>query len=297
MKTDCVQKAKNAPPSSAAPGVRTRLSARRAGQAVLWCALLCALALHPQAAMEAARTACRQWATGVMPALFPFLVLSQMLANAVGGSTMAVPAAMLAGSPAGARLLALGGGANAQRKAALCATASPLFLLGTLEGGVPMIAAHWLGAAVSYGFVCLLTPKDSDKGALPAAPPAALAKIIAGGADAMLSVCGCMVFFSVLTALAEALHPLAPPAGAALAALLEMAGGCARIASLPLAPIQRGALLCAAASFGGLSVFWQNMPYLRAAGVNICLQFAAKLVHAFAAYAIYLLLCSVFLPA
>ena len=189
-------------------------------------ALLAALALRPQAGMEAARAACRQWATGVLPALFPYLVLSRLLLGAAGGGALTVPLAMLAGSPAGARLLALGGPSRAsQRRAALCATASPLFLLGTLSGGALMLAAHWIGALAAYGFAACF-PVRAENAASSASPPAAaLPEILADSALAMLPVCGCMVFFSVVTALVEALFPLPPALGAALAAFLEMAGG------------------------------------------------------------------------
>lgn len=254
-------------------------------------ALLAALALRPQAGMQAARLACRQWATGVLPALFPYLVVSRLLLGAAGGGALTVPLAMLAGSPAGARLLALGGAnRKSQRRAALCATASPLFLLGTLNGGAHMLAAHWLGALAAYGFAACFPPR-ADGAALSASPePASLPEIIADSALAMLPVCGCMVFFSVVTALAEALFPLPQALGAALAAFLEMAGGCARISELALPTRLTRALLCAAVSFGGLSVFMQNAAYLRRAGVDLRVQFAAKAVHAVAAFGVCWLL-------
>lgn len=250
-------------------------------------ALLAALALRPQAGMEAARAACRQWATGVLPALFPYLVLSRLLLGVAGGGALTVPLAMLAGSPAGARLLALGGPSRAsQRRAALCATASPLFLLGTLSGGALMLAAHWIGALAAYGFAACF-PVRAENAASSASPPAAaLPEILADSALAMLPVCGCMVFFSVVTALVEALFPLPPALGAALAAFLEMAGGCARISALALPSRLTRALLCAAVSFGGLSVFMQNAAYLRRAGADLRIQFAAKVVHAVVAFGV-----------
>ena len=251
-------------------------------------ALLASLALRPQAGMEAARLACRQWATGVLPALFPYLVLSRLLLGAAGGSMLTIPLAMLAGSPAGARLLALGGANCAsQRRAALCATASPLFLLGTLSGGALMLAAHWLGALAAYGFSACFPPHaDAAPPAVPDSASASLPEIIADSALAMLPVCGCMVFFSVVTALVESLFPLPSAFAAALAAFLEMAGGCARISALALPARLTRALLCAAVSFGGLSVFMQNASYLRRAGVNLRVQFAAKVVHAVGAFGV-----------
>ena len=262
-------------------------------KAALTGALLALLALRPQEAMSAASASCGMWAAAVLPALFPYLVLSRLLAQTASGGVLAVPVAMLAGSPAGARLLALSErGADAQRKAALCATASPLFLLGTLEGGAKMVAAHWLGALAACGFATLLAPHAKQTAPSVPAEQATLSEIIADSALAMLSVCGCMVFFSVLLALAESFVPFSPAVRAALAAFLEMAGGCARIRALGLPDETAKALLCATVSFGGLSVFWQNARYLREADVDLRLQFASKLVHAAAAYGAYRLLAT-----
>lgn len=252
--------------------------------------LLALLTLHPQPAMQAARDSCRLWATSVLPALFPYLTLSRLLLQTAGGA-FSLPVAMLAGSPAGAQLIALTErGKSAHRKAALCATASPLFLLGTLGGGWKMLAAHWLGALAACAFACLFPASPRKEARAISASEAPLGEIIADSALSMLSVCGCMVFFSVVAALAETLWPMRPAARALLAAVLEMAGGCARIRSLGLPDGATNALLCAAASFGGLSVFWQNARYLREAGVDLRVQFASKLLHAATAYGLYRIL-------
>lgn len=252
--------------------------------------LLALLTLHPHQAMQAACDSCRLWATSVLPALFPYLTLSRLLLQTARG-VFSLPVAMLAGSPAGAQMIALTErGANAQRKAALCATASPLFLLGTLDGDWKILAAHWLGALAACAFSCLFPPAPRDKVRPVSVGDASLSEIIADSALAMLSVCGCMVFFSVVTVLAETLWPMRAATRALLAAMLEMAGGCARINALGLPDEATKALLCAAVSFGGLSVFWQNARYLREAGVNLRVQFAAKLLHAAAAYGLYRIL-------
>jgi hypothetical protein len=253
--------------------------------------LLGLMAAHPQDAMEAARGACRLWAVGVMPALFPYMVFSQLLMATLRARWLLAPLAMLGGSPAGSRLIALAQlpRQRAQALAALCATASPLYILGTLSGGARMLAAHWLGALCAYGAVRLLQTQTTRKAPVPAAamaaplPRAGLTESIRDAALAMLNVCGCMALFSVVSALLVKLLPLPPAGYALLAAILEMAGGCARVQGLGLSVAAAAPLLCAAASFGGLSVFLQNAAFLKPAGVNLRVQFAARCLHALAA--------------
>ena len=102
------------------------------------------LALYPEPAMEAVRSACLVWARSVMPALFPYMVFSQLLCARVQAAWLTPVLAMLGGSPAGARLLAQKGypAPRAQSLAALCTTVSPLFILGALRGGVLMLSTH-----------------------------------------------------------------------------------------------------------------------------------------------------------
>jgi len=264
-------------------------------RAGLYGAALGMLALFPQEAMAAARSACHTWANSVMPALFPYMVLSQLLLSAVRSPALTAPLAMLGGSPAGARLISLAGypARKAQRMAALCATTSPLFILGTLRGGYPMLLAHWLGAFVAWGFASVCVPardrvvKGAGGHGGPSSDPggaktgrATLAGAIREAALAMITVCGCMALFSVLTALLSKLLPLPPTLSALLAALLEMAAGCGRIQALGLPAETAAALLCAAVSFGGLSVFMQNAVFLKPLGIDLRALFAARAVHA-----------------
>ena len=246
--------------------------------------------------MDAARTACRVWSTDVMPALFPYMVLSQLLKSAIRSPLATVPLAMLGGSPAGSRLIALSGfeKPQAQRLSALCATASPLFILGTLRGGFPMLLAHWLGAFVAWAFVSLLPSGKGGRtvptGTVTPALRISLPEIIRDASLSMITVCGCMALFSVLTALLSQLLPLSPGLSAALGATLEMATGCVRIQSLRLPVHWTAALSCAAVSFGGLSIFIQNAIFLRPTGINLRTQLAARIVHGLVAF----LLCLFF---
>lgn len=259
-------------------------------------ALVALLMCYPQDAMRAARAACALWAGSVMPALFPYLVLSQLLAALLQSRLLIIPLSMLGGSPAGARLISLSRypQKQAQRLAALCATASPLYIVGTLRGDYRMLLAHWIGALAPWALIrvlqgpdhneeSLLTPStDQNKPNIPQA--------VADSAMAMGSVCGCMVLFSVISELALCLLPLSGAMAALLMCVLEMASGCASIVSLGMPGAQAASLLCAAVSFGGLSIFLQNAGFFKAAGIDLRVQFLAKLLHACAAYGICALL-------
>jgi len=264
----------------------------------------------PAATTEAARQACRIWAAAVLPALFPFMTLSLLLVagrSARGpGRFETAPLLILGlagGSPAGAKLLAAQAAQGrlsprqAQRLAAACTTCSPMFVLGTLTAfldapplGLPMLAAHWLGAWLA-GLCCVAWTrgwkgKAGKASGAQAAAPLTLAEAIGQAASAMLLVCGCMILFNVLLEAVSSVRPLTPAGAAGLGSLLEMAGGCARIAGLGLPKDRAAALLCAAVSFGGLSIWTQNAAFLRNAGVRLPVQLAARVLHAVLSYMI-----------
>lgn len=272
---------------------------------------------YPQVAIEAARSACALWVNSVMPALFPYLVLSQLLAACLQNDALTIPLAMLGGSPAGARLISLSQVPKdkTQRLAALCATVSPLYILGTLQCDFRMLLAHWLGALVPWLCIRIMQGRvmkgerhSSSAKIIQSAVAnshsvtstghnttstkniANMPQAIADAVMAMLSVCGCMVIFSVLSALTFRVLPLSARMSAFLMCVLEMAGGCAGILSLGLQHTQTVPLLCAAVSFGGFSIFLQNAIFLKKTGINLRVQFLARVLHACAAYGICTLL-------
>lgn len=205
-----------------------------------------------------------------------------------------------AGSPASARQAALlhecSPFGSAQLKPLLCmgGVMSPMFFTGSLasrlgsKAGFIMLLAHWAGA-LGTGALCrlwLARPRHakSHHPAPPQAgqPPAAqitpspkpqqqpvtglLAQSISSAAGALLSVLGAMMLFSILAALPHALlrrfcpalTEAARPALALVQGLLEVGSGC-------FALLESGAppwLLCALCSFGGLSIWLQNLLFL-----------------------------------
>ena len=248
-------------------------------------ACMLALLAFSDTAMTAALTAARCFASGVMPALFPMMVLGRMLPAAArnGRSSAAVwmhtgAFAFASGSPASAQRaeeVRAGISPRAWEKL-LCLTGvmSPMFFTGTLAGwlGSPkdgwiLLGIHWLGAAVT----ALVWPA-CRKAALPhegrdMPKRASLPESIARSAHSLLCVCGAMMAFSVAASLVKsvlaALFPVwtAQHAGwlAVFWGMMEIGGGSSAVIQAYQKP---HALLSALCGFGGLSIWLQNLLFL-----------------------------------
>jgi hypothetical protein len=147
--------------------------------------------------------------------------------------------------------------------------------LGSRTGWL-MLLAHWAGALLT-GCLCRavyrrkVCPAQRCAAGCKAPTPAAklsavLPEAIAAAAYSLLSVLGAMMLFSILAAAAYSLLQSLLPRWAAanrlllaaLQAALEVGGGC-------FAMLEAGAppwLLCALCSFGGLSLWLQNLLFL-----------------------------------
>lgn len=237
----------------------------------LFCAACAAaLMLCSQTAMQACRTSAQVFVSGVMPSLFPMMVVSRMLPAAGGRGAVGTTAlfSLLSGSPASAQraaALMLDKG-RLEKLLCLCGVMNPLFFTGTLSAWTQNSAAcrrmlfiHWLGA----GLTALVWPARKDgKPSVETRQPetASFADAVGGSASAMLAVCGAMMVFSVAAGIIGQLIPMPPKALAVLWAMLEIGGGAkAVIGAFPHPPF---ALLCALCSFGGLSIWLQNLLFL-----------------------------------
>lgn len=240
-------------------------------------------------AMQAASRAAQVFASGVLPALFPMMVLGRLLPTGSKGERsrfpwLAVPFGLASGSPASAqraRLLWDAGAADTDRaQRLLCATGvmSPLFFTGTLAAwtGSPvscavMLGAHWAGALLC---ACLWRPGAAGTPQASANAPqrqgnVSLPEAISQASQALLCVCGAMMLFSIAAALLRELLMLLCPVWtqkngrflAVLWALLEIGGGAGAVLGAYTEP--PFALLCALCSFGGLSIWLQNLLFAR----------------------------------
>ena len=270
------------------------------------------LLLFSSDAMRAASEAASVFVHGVMPALFPMMILNCLApppadsGHAFGGGRAAAGTVLFsfaAGSPASAqrvRQMADGGSLSRGRLAFLLGATgvmSPMFFVGTLAGWTglstaawAMLGAHWISALLA-GMVVLLASKilpgkafSGTDGAAraqggsgapstqgekhPAISMLSVSASISSSAQALLAVCGSMMLFSIVAGVLRAVLSSAFPAWTAghaqqlavLWALLEIGGGSSAVITAYGAPPL--SLLCALCSFGGLSIWIQNLLFL-----------------------------------
>lgn len=281
------------------------------------------VAIFSDEAMRAASDAAELFARGVMPALFPMLVLASLLpARRREPFAFVALFSLLAGSPASARrvrALCDAGGASGARLTALLGVTgvmSPMFFTGTLASWLGdsraawlMLLCHWLGAGLAGAAgACAegLIARRAAKGGVPAReaftepenPRAsvlrALPEALKSSAQALLAVCAAMMLFSIAAALIRSALSRALPewtaqngvATAVMWAALEIGGGSAELAALG-APKP---LMCAMCGFGGLSLWMQNLLFT-GDSVSPVKLLALRAAHAAASFG----LCSIVL--
>ena len=258
---------------------------------VLLIFLLLCLLLRAPVAMAAASAACRLFVTSVLPGLFPYMVLTLMLASRVKriSPTLVLLLGWGGGSPMGARLIGLLPGLHRRERLRLsvaCATMSPMFLQGTVGGwlGSPLAGAVCLasvlaggGLAGSLAGACARTKNSEFRIPNSEFSPLSLGEAVEHAARTMLLVCGTMAMLRVFAALAAEMLPasLCLP----VTTLLEVTTGTAALAALPLPLSLRTALIAGATGFGGAALLLQNRAVLRADAPPLGVQFLWQGVH------------------
>ena len=290
------------------------------------CVALCALliAFHEEAA-DAARQGFALWRDCVMPALLPFFICTALMQR-VGALRAEEPAALLAlaflsGAPSGARLCGQLGAVKGPPCDLTCMAASlnaisPVYVCGAFASGMlgaPSAAIALVTAQLIAMLVCFaLSLKELPAGmrlkvnADEAAPiPVLFVNCIRDAALSLLSICGAMVFFSVLVRLLQttgALFVLAYPlsvlvallggdggaAQALLACMLEVATGSAMLAQSGLSLRLTVTVAAFAFSFCGACVAAQSMLFYPVRlGKYLLIKFAQGAVAAVSAFLLY----------
>ena len=252
---------------------------------ILCTVLMLMLLVFSQQAADAALTAARCFAYGVMPSLAPMMALARLTPAAGRGSKTGclLRTALFgfaAGSPAAAQRASELSGAVSRRlwESLLCLSGvmSPMFFTGTLAGwlqsradGWKLLLIHWTGAALTAALWYTFARPKEPPAPLPAASQeaAGLPAAISQSAHALLCILGAMVVFSAFSGLLRGLLGVLFPCWTAqhapllslLHALAEAGGGAAAICQSMQKP---HAALCAACGFGGLSILLQNMLFL-----------------------------------
>jgi len=245
-----------------------------------------------------------------MPALFPMMVLARLSPVSPKAEHWLLRAgsfACLSGSPAAAqrvRLLWDAGHIPASRlESLLCLTGvmSPMFFLGTLArwtgsrtAAWQMLFVHWLSAGLAALIWHALgrgKPVQTERTGS-ACASCSLTGAIAQSAQALMAVCGAMMVFSILAALLRSgLLRLFPawtqknsPLLAVLWAVMEIGGGAQAVTQAFPHPPE--ALLCALCSFGGMSIWLQNLLFVPQS-IRPVRLLMMRLLHGAAAYALY----------
>lgn len=272
-----------------------KLPLRAAGGGVCALALLALLFARPMPCIEGIRAGLACCVNQVIPALFPFFVVSAMIAASPLAkffglalwpytrfglgiqdprAATALLLAWLGGFAVAARVVSqmYGEGVVTRRQSQLllvCGVGSgPAFvvntvgclLLGSPRLGWCIFAALLLADLAAGLLARLLLPagNEAPRGAAISAGRSAGVSFVAavqGAVQSMLTVCGFVTFFSFLNGALGSFLPSSGPVRATLAALLEVTGGCVQASGLGGAAAVYGC--CAALSIQSLSVLLQ----------------------------------------
>lgn len=238
-------------------------------------------------AVESARSGVDLCIRTVIPALFPFIVLSMVLTDSMSTDgnilrflagileipTAAVPVlipAFLGGYPVGAKcihdLYCKGciGKRQALRLLAFCSNAGPSFLFGMVSGFFPdpwMVWVLWLIHILSAFLAGMFFPSPAEEKTVGRreADRTEGADLLLSAIKAMAMICGWVILFRTLTAFLNrwCLFRLPQWLQVFLTGLLELTNGCCELGQI--SDVKLRFLLCSCMlSFGGICVLMQT---------------------------------------
>ena len=287
---------------------------RAALPALALAAAFAALLRFPQEVSAAVTEGLRLSVSVLIPSLFPFFicvnltsalgltgVLARVFAPVMrqmfhvsGAGCTAVLCGAAGGYPSGAQCVAALyregplSRAEAEYLLLFCNNAGPAFLFGAvgtvlgigMKGGLLLWGIHLLSALV-IGLVN--RPKEAPNAALPPVQRAnasgAVVEAVRSAGQAVLQITMFVAAFSVLARLLTmaAAHILPDGVCTVLTGMLELSGGIAALANLPIALRWKLALASFFLGFGGLCVWMQTQAVLAPAGLSGCGMLLAKL--------------------
>ena len=315
------------------------------GSLALVLAAFAMLLYAPAKAVSGAKHGLAVCAHVIVPSLLPFLILSGLLTGLGLPRLLARPLGPLVerlfcvpGVCAAPFLLGLTGGypvgaastaelerrgeinaGEGSRALAFCNNTGPAFIIGAAGSGVfgsaklglLLYLSHIL-AAIGVGLLFSARrekpePKPAGTEFVFRALPEVLPESVGRAVTATMNICGFVVFFSVLTALLDALGLFSALAGAMaartglelrfcralLSGILELGGGISAMEGLAAAP-RNLALASFVLGFGGLSVHCQTLAAVSGTGISTTRHFAGRLLHGLLSALITLLLCTFF---
>ena len=287
---------------------------RAALPALALAAAFAALLRFPQEVSASVTEGLRLSVSVLIPSLFPFIicvnltsalgltgVLARVFAPVMrrmfhvsGAGCTAVLCGAAGGYPSGAQCVAALyregqlSRAEAEYLLLFCNNAGPAFLFGAvgtvlgigMTGCLLLWGIHLLSALV-IGLVN--RPKEAPNAALPPVQRAnasgAVVEAVRSAGQAVLQITMFVAAFSVLARLLTmaAAHILPDGVSTVLTGMLELSGGIAALANLPIALRWKLALASFFLGFGGLCVWMQTQAVLAPAGLSGCGMLLAKL--------------------
>lgn len=238
------------------------------------------LILDSQASAKAASESLGMCIRTVIPALFPFFLLSGLITGSLGGGKWAaklfhsgkgcgviILTGLLAGYPVGAKVAAEAvrderiTQAQGNRLLSFCSQAGPSFLFGMVAAQFDRMRYAWLLWLIqilSAASVAWLLPEDTAVSSR-ADPTAAQTDPMRSALSAMSSVCGWVIVFGVIISFLKRwiLWLLPESAQILLCGLLELTNGCLmlrEISDVSLRFLTAAILL----NFGGVCVLMQT---------------------------------------
>lgn len=278
-------------------------------KSVCFLLLLFLMLVNPDCVTDGAKSGLLLWYSSVVPALFPFMVISALVTSGGGTDALMKPASLLLAplfglSPSGCCVLLLGLFCGYPMGAKTCADflkakrismaetrllmaisnhPSPMFLFGYAYALLKPQTAAWPVLAAVYlpilpiGLLArvLYRPKKAGNLLPPdneKHAPVSSDEAILSSVTVLCKIGGYLMLFSVLIAFLEETSVLPESLKIVLAACLEMTTGvrqCAVKLPFPLS----GAAVCAALTFGGFSGLFQTRSVLgEASGQGVSLD-------------------------
>lgn len=264
----------------------------------------------------------------IIPTLFPFFICSGLLIYSgfcevlaklfrfcmkpVFGVSPAGSSAFILGIVSGYPLGAITAGelysnnylskTEAERLLAFCNNSGPLFILGSvgiavyadIRIGIMLYIAHIL-AAITVGVIFRFYKKNdfTSPPTVMSSPKRSVGEIfniaLQNALSSMLTVCGAVLFFSVVSRLIMNLVSLNPTSDAMLSGMLEFVTGTLKISALNTAVGKKLILTSFIVGFAGLSVHAQVMAVISKYGLSLKPYLLGKFLHGIFA-ALYTLL-------
>ena len=259
-------------------------------------ALLClGLLSRPQAAAQGFADGARLCVGSLLPALFPFMVVCELLVGMALPKALLRPQARLLGlqsEDTAAALLAswLGGYAVCARLTAQLRVAGRisardaalLMMLGSTSLGALLYAGQLAANLLAAGLCLPMLPKADAHGVreVPCKKEKqeiSLPTAISSAASTCLDLCGCVIFFRVAAGVLLSVAPLPDFAAACISAACEITAGCAAFAALGGKAALYG--ICLAMSLLGFSV-WGQLRLLLQGRVPMRMLAISRLLHA-----------------